>query len=381
MLKQTLILSGVLNVIFLGIFFYFFIRENPFPIAFEYAPLNPPVEKLILPVEVIGELAPLSSQELQAKLNDDTHVRDGYRIKDFALAILGFRDHLDVRRALGKKNLSERRWKIGSKHELTLYPELEADDFVVIQAFLKEEKWPETSYGLYLQIKKQGTSADPALLQMFCQTPEFLAVEVLFGPTCLPIKKGTLLALLIETPWPLIDAFLQKQRAGCDLSEHARRQFLIQSLMAHSQTAAYLLLMTDFTFAVDQLENSQVIVLLDLISKKTTEAVRYLKEIINSLRPEEIRQQAVDRLKSLGVESKGEIAARPGPRPSIGELRPVFRDKPPASPPPGIHVIQAGESLWLIARKYQVSIEELKATNHLSSPTIQPGKTLKIPRH
>lgn len=46
-----------------------------------------------------------------------------------------------------------------------------------------------------------------------------------------------------------------------------------------------------------------------------------------------------------------------------------------------IHVAQKGESLWNIAKKYNVSFEELKSNNtHLSSPeAIYPGMKIKVP--
>jgi LysM repeat protein len=55
--------------------------------------------------------------------------------------------------------------------------------------------------------------------------------------------------------------------------------------------------------------------------------------------------------------------------------------KPPAlSVPKGkVHVIQAGENLWKIARKYKVSIEALRKANRLESDKLRVGKQLIIP--
>ncbi|TFE01040.1 SafA/ExsA family spore coat assembly protein [Jeotgalibacillus salarius] len=46
-----------------------------------------------------------------------------------------------------------------------------------------------------------------------------------------------------------------------------------------------------------------------------------------------------------------------------------------------IHVVQKGDTLWTIAKHYQVSFEELKAINaHLANPDmIMPGMKIKIP--
>ncbi|AJD91641.1 morphogenetic protein associated with SpoVID [Jeotgalibacillus malaysiensis] len=46
-----------------------------------------------------------------------------------------------------------------------------------------------------------------------------------------------------------------------------------------------------------------------------------------------------------------------------------------------IHVVQKGDTLWTIAKNYQVSFEELKAANaYLADPDmIMPGMKIKIP--
>lgn len=43
------------------------------------------------------------------------------------------------------------------------------------------------------------------------------------------------------------------------------------------------------------------------------------------------------------------------------------------------HIVQPGESLGVIARKYQVTVGELAAANNLNGPTIRAGQTLVIP--
>ncbi|MEJ6950631.1 L,D-transpeptidase family protein [Natronospora cellulosivora (SeqCode)] len=45
-----------------------------------------------------------------------------------------------------------------------------------------------------------------------------------------------------------------------------------------------------------------------------------------------------------------------------------------------IHTVQRGESLWVISRKYNVTITDIKRINNLSSDLIHPGQELKIPK-
>ena len=44
------------------------------------------------------------------------------------------------------------------------------------------------------------------------------------------------------------------------------------------------------------------------------------------------------------------------------------------------HVVQAGQTLWEIARTYDCDVSELQAANDIDGMLIQPGQTLAIPR-
>jgi LysM repeat protein len=84
-------------------------------------------------------------------------------------------------------------------------------------------------------------------------------------------------------------------------------------------------------------------------------------------------------MKANNLRSANRIS--PGQRLQI----PTRGDSTPASaaaaPPPaveGTHVVRAGESLYSIARRYNTTVERLRAGNGLTSNTIHPGQTLRL---
>ncbi len=47
----------------------------------------------------------------------------------------------------------------------------------------------------------------------------------------------------------------------------------------------------------------------------------------------------------------------------------------------GTYKVKSGDSLWSIAKKYGITVDELKAYNNLSSNLLRVGQTLKIPEY
>ena len=66
------------------------------------------------------------------------------------------------------------------------------------------------------------------------------------------------------------------------------------------------------------------------------------------------------------------------PKPTVGksvvENKQKFKNTPIR-----YYVVQEGDSLWKISRKYKAHIESIKTINHLQSDFLKPGTTLKIP--
>lgn len=73
-------------------------------------------------------------------------------------------------------------------------------------------------------------------------------------------------------------------------------------------------------------------------------------------------------------------SAEPPPRAAPVRAEPSEPAAPePARPAGRAHVVRPGESLWGIARRYGLSVDQLRAANDLRNDRLQIGQTLRIP--
>lgn len=372
-LTQILLLSVILNIAFLIIFFYFFIRENPVPVVFSYQPSFPTPEKLYTNQEVIKTFEHLPVEKLFSLLEDDRLIEEGIKARDLSLALLVFRDHLDIDRAFGKKMSPHRILKLENGAALPLFSGFSDEEYKQVSSFVALEKWPFSFDRLFPVIKSQGESADPALLQMFFQSEECFAVERLFSQGPIALQKKVLLSLLREGSYETLHAFSESQKACSDTSQNKRLEFLMNYIKEGSKTAALLLLYTDLPYVTKYADDKMVLTILKLLPERSEKGFFFAATLLNSLRSDAVKRQAEEFLSH-----DKELAHRFYNRPALGNLRPTFRDKPPAAPPPSQHVVQPGESLWSIARKYNISVEELVKINHLPTTSLQSGRILKL---
>ncbi len=98
----------------------------------------------------------------------------------------------------------------------------------------------------------------------------------------------------------------------------------------------------------------------------------------------EIIQQQLNRRLDRGY-SKEEIELLPvPPNPEPPKFTPVPGWKPPKldnvknNSSPAFHVVQEGETIYSIAKKYNLAVEKLKQLNNLVSDEIYPGQKLKL---
>lgn len=412
-LTRWLFISGALNILILAFLFYWMIRERP---PAPYYELQPPKQEQVPVVmdhtnaEVLRSLRGLPLEQLVAKLSDTQLIENGYTQRDLALACMVTMHHFDLQRALlGLKfPLQERklvygRTPEGQPVEMTVYPGLPDEYFQAIVHYAHTEKWPLTSKGIYLTLKRsllKKDTPDSSLIEAFHLTPEFLTVEMLFNRSDAPVDRNELHQLLSEGTWSMLSTFAEQQRAMQDLTPPRRQKFLLDYIEQGSRSAAYLILKTDQEFAVRKLDDRTVLLLLRLLQVKSPDAEQYALSQLTSPRSNVVWKMAAKRLylyagetpptnyqhhvalerfvrkKTGGVEGEQVAAVVVPPTKPPKVTTPA---KNPSKPSNLTHKVQEGDSLWKIARRYKVDIEKLKKANNLTSDRLKPGMTLKIP--
>ncbi len=415
-LGKALLVSGIFNIALLALLFYWLINETPPRPYCESKPAEKQEQQAPLAVEqsngeIIRSFRTMPIEQLIAKLTNTQLVENGYTQRDIALAALSTFHHFDLARALlGHAQPAQRRKipfgknRAGERVEVIVYPGLSEEQFQAIVHFANTERWPLTSHGLFLRLRKQRGEYDPSLADAFFLTQEFLAVEMLFNRSEARVEKNELLNVIFQGSWSMLSKFVEQQRTAQDLSPARRQSFLLDYIKRESRAAAYLLLKTDGAFAARKLDDEHVIVLLNLLLEKTPEAEQLALTFLTSPRGDAVWQLAAVRLYDYAGEPKPDknlhhaaltrfvtqTNAAAVPRaPSAPPASPVASQQPPAasnaskSPPRRgqLYIVQEGDSLWKISRRFHVDIETLKVYNQLDSDFLKPGTTLKIPVH
>jgi LysM repeat protein len=317
-LTQALFVSGAINIFLLAVVFYWFVRDVPPAESFELKPLSQ--EKLEGSVavdysnaEVIRKYRGLTLEQLLAKLSETNVVQNGYSYRDLALASLVTFHHFDLQRAIqGMTPPSQQRLipygqtKEGNVLEVVAFPNLPEQYFQAIIRFAATEKWPLTSQGLFLLIKKQNDKYDLSLADAFFLTPEFFFIETLFKRNEKSIDRSTLLTMLSQGGWQQLSTFVEQQRMTQDLSPERRQKLLLDYVSHGSVVAAQLMLHTEPAFAVNKLDDTQVISVLKLLNEKSLESERYALILLTSPRSDAVWQMAANRLYDYAGEPKPE---------------------------------------------------------------------------
>lgn len=388
-LTQALIISGTLNIGLIATFAYFALKDKQKILAI--APLRSAKEALSTNFQLVHSYAMLPFQELLLRLENRDLSEEGLRKRDLALACLVAFHYFNLDKALGQLPLQKRGISLASAEgqdpqELVVFPGLTEAQFQAILHFAKTEKWPFTSQGLFEELKRSTLMRDPSLLEAFYLSSEFHTAYTLLTKTGVTLSREQIVDLLCEGDWKTLAELTQKSLM--EISLDRKRTFLTTYFQQHhSKLAAKALLETERDFVLKRFDDAQILTLLDLYPEKSTLLETFAKELLSSPRTDEVCQRAAQLLYAfageLFPESYDHKAALqhffPPVIPKQEVSLPTSNKVPISKSKKRIHVVEAGETLWKIARKYQVSVDEIMRVNHMETEKLRTGKKLEIP--
>lgn len=388
-LTLALIFSGALNIGLIAAFVFSVLRDrqDSLAIAMPGKPDSKHHARAESTVQhVLSHMSALSFHELVPYLTNKEGVEQGLAKRDLALACLTSFHFFNLEKALSCLPPQRRIIALSETAQVEVFPGLNEQQFEAIVKFAYEEKWPLTAQGLSAFMKKFPEERDPSLVQAFCVTPEFHALQTLFQKTNAPQDPALLVQLAMEGDWAILARFAREQGEKLDLTVEKRRSLLASYLSQKSPTAALLWLVTDFSFVAKKFEDQQVIDLVQLLNQKIPEAEKLCLELLRSPRSDAVWQSAVLRLYTYSGEPlpspfdlKAAIArflpSAPG---SIGAA-PAAAAVPASRSRYLEHIVKDGENLWKIAKAYKVRVDEIVRCNDLEKDRLFPGMVLRIP--
>jgi len=385
-LTQALIFSGALNIGLLTSFFYFIIREKKEAVSFQLQPVAMKKEK-ISNSSLLSSFATMSYAELMDLLESKEAVEEGYKKRDLALASLAMFHFINVEKALSgfpiqKRVLSFKRHEGPEQIDITVYPGLGEDQFKAILHFLKTEKFPFTTQGLLFELQQSKMPRDSSLLEAFYLTPEFSTVMTLFNRAGIPLPQEYVVDLLTQGDWNLLQQFSNEQHKIQDLSPDRLKHLLCSFIKNRSLMAAKILLQWDRDYILKKFEDPELVAFLDLFPEKSVALESLLKELMTSSRSDIVWKKAGEKLYTFAkvpipdpYDHQAALQTFVGMEPVVQRAETPHKENGKKN---RTHIVQPGENLWKIARKYKVSIETLKKANHLETDKLKPGKELVI---
>lgn len=375
-LALALIFSGALNIGFVAVFLFYHFKASQISFPSSRSTVRSASESTNS--QLFSTMSKYSFRELVSFLTNRDLVEEGYTKRDLAVAALVAFHSFHLEKALSAPPTQVRTVQIAENQKIEIYPGLSEEQFQAIIRFAYQEKWPLTTKGLFQRLEKKG-ERDPSLEQAFILTPEFYALQMLFQKTESPQESQTLLDLVCEGSWDLLERLAREQAQIVDFSVDKRRQLLLGYIAQGSRIAAQLLLRTDSLFALKRLEDRAVLDLLSLLNQKSEEGTQFCLSLLRSARNDAIWQAAAKTLYAFAGESVEEPI---NPRAALAHFT---GEKPPSIPvipkvEARFHVVKEGESLWKISRLYKVPVDEIVKYNGLEKDSLYPGMTLKLPQ-
>ena len=375
-LSWFLLISISFNAFFIAILMFLFFQEKPEPFFTQSYALLSESQGVVADQELkqaIEELKGQTVDELLVKLSDKTLVEHGFTVGDISLGILSGFYQFDLERALSRP-LKKKAVAYGTKGETVyLFTDLSEQDFLRLETFIRQEKWPFSSQGLFKLLKNPMFMNDSSLKETFYHTKEFIEVERLVSTRQKKFPKERILSLILSGERGKLAAFYEIKKSSFDISEKPRRLFLLDWVHQGASEAAQILYETDLEFSLKKLDDATTLKILKLLETNETALKDFSEKLLRLPRSEAVKRAAQAYLPKVDTLS-GSLSEPPKVL-----AKPTLTQLPKQVYPEGIYIVQPNDSLWKISKKLNVSIEILKAMNGLTSDQLKPGRPLRIP--
>ena len=327
-----------------------------------------------------------SKQIVLEKSNGE--VLAAYFKSSFSDLIKELKDKTILQKAISGKRVQKRKLTFfhhdgGESFQVEVFPNLDDLDFSLIEKFVKEEKWPLSAEGLFIDLKKEGREKDPALESAFFATSEFYILYTSLKRLDETLSKEKILDFLLEGSFEGLQLWIAKTKSGVNFLEGIRELFQ-DAVKRGSSKAAHLWINLDQEYIQRKLTDLELHHLVQALYENDLATNIFLKQVICSVRSDEVRKEAALKLYAFAKVAPPEPYDHEQALKTFLPTMFVKKDPSPATPPaytPVVkkHLVADGDSLWKISRKYKVSIETLREHNHLKKDTLKPGQEIIIP--
>ncbi|EGK68926.1 putative exported protein [Chlamydia abortus LLG] len=348
-LKQALVLSAVLNIVFLLLFYSTIFRKEIYKLRLFSGSLvakNCRVQKI--PEDFLERLSEASLEELYRLLDED-HLLYGRPLKLWALSVAIHAYDVDVGGALSHPLTFT---QLRSQGKTWLLPNIDEKEYGLVRRYLSRERYPFTTRGLFRAISthlEQG-AVDEDCLYHFCHTPEFLYFRTLLcGAEERVSSVASLARMVIHNGEAMFFSLCNENHRATAISPEQRQKVLLTYTSVGEPLAALLLLVYDADWVLHTFTDEDLKTFVALLPKESPYTQDFIHRIVETPR-------------SFIVEAEKAEAC-------VTEEPIVYED----------YVVKEGDSLWLIARRFGVTIEDIMRVNHLSHHRLLPGKHLKLP--
>ncbi|BAE81631.1 LysM motif repeat domain [Chlamydia felis Fe/C-56] len=350
-LWQALILSAVLNIVFLLLFYSTIFRKDIYKLRLFSGPLvakSCRVQRI--PEDFLDQLSEASLEELYRLLDED-HLLYGYPLKLWALSVAIHTYDVDVGGALSHPLTFT---QLRSRGKTWLLPNVDEREYSLIRRYLTYERYPFTSRGLFVSISKhleQGI-VDEDCLYHFCHTPEFLYLRTLLcGADEQVSSVASLAKMVICNGKGVFFSLCNEHNRATNISDRQRQKVLSTYMSLGEPLAALLLLVHDEDWVIHEFTDEALKTFISLLPKESPYSQNFISRVSSSPRSYSVSEE--NTIETLASDAQKAVEEE--------------------------YIVKDGDSLWLIARRFGVTVEEIMLVNHMSHHRLLPGKCLKIP--